>query len=786
MFEKTCKDCPLADLRCRIPGSGPEDADMLFLGESPGEQEIKRGKCFVGPSGFKLNSMFRQAKIRRSSIRLDNVVQCPLGKSEGQKLPKAVAEACRPRLVEEIKRISPRIIVPMGKIALSMILGHDIGIESERGQTFISKEFGCKVLPTYHPAHVLRAWQNEKLVVRDFCLAMEECKQRRLIRPDFGKYTILRTFEEVKELCQQLQEVKEFTFDLETTGLDRKEDIILSISFSTDERNGFCIPIFSEKQEIWNPKQRRVLWSFLRKVLEGPAKKVAQNFEFDCLFLKEQGIEVNNVYFDPMLAAHLLDENLSPSLDTLSQLHTRMGRYERKVRAYLPNKQASFSLIPDEELWEYNCKDTDCTFRVKNILQVALRKEHKVSLYRNIVLPMAKVLMRVHEHGTYVDRAKLLRVSKELREQRIGVEKEFLKLCNFKSPEEFNYRSTKQLRELLFDTLKFKHPKRTEKGAKSTDKEVLEDLAYEHEVPRVVLKLRGIDKLIGTYLDGKDGKGGILPLIDGEGRLHANFKITGTTTGRLSCAKPNLQNIPRDSIIRTIFASPPGYKLIDADYSSAELRSLVLLSGDTKLEEALASGDVHTATAVEMFGKESSEVTEDDRWRAKMVVYGIIYGRGPQSLAQQMHCTISEAQKYLENFFHRFQKVKEFIKECHYTVEREGEITSLFGRTRHLYGIFSTQGPVKASILRQAQNFPIQSPIADLSFCAAIEANDAFRKQKMRSEIVNLIHDSIMVESPEEETEEAAGIVKEAMEREREGLQIPVDLEVVDCWGEKK
>jgi len=399
-------------------------------------------------------------------------------------------------------------------------------------------------------------------------------------------------------------------------------------------------------------------------------------------------------------------------------------------------------------------------------------------------MPLIPVINRIERRGVYINKAGFSSAIEESAKRLDTLEGAMREISGYGN--DFNPRSTKQLQHILFESLELEIIRKTKTGA-STDIDVLLELRGQHPFVEHLIEYRSLAKFKGTYLDGVAGKEdkGLMNKIREDGRIHTQYLIFGTTTGRLSSRGPNLQNIPRGPAIRRLFIARPGYKFIIGDFERGELYAAALLSGDVNLKRILKMQDVHREFAARMLHKPAQDVTSEERVLSKTVVFGILYGRGPMSIARALNITYKEALQHIIAFFDAFPQLEAWVKRTHAFCKEKGFVRSLFGRRRHLYGIFSVTGYAYGEILRQSQNQPVQGSLADHGHLATIEIDNEFLKRNLPAGIVLLVHDEMVIEAREDVVEEAKQIIKEAFERDRKGLSVPVELLVGDSWAIK-
>jgi DNA polymerase I len=470
------------------------------------------------------------------------------------------------------------------------------------------------------------------------------------------------------------------------------------------------------------------------------------------------GIELPNIEHDPMLYSYLLD----PTYSSHSLADVALRRFNLKLSGGL-------------------AESADITGRLTSALRSEVEQAGLEKLYREIDLPLVPVLARMESAGVKIDIDALSRMSNELEHEIAGKEKEIYEVAGM----EFNVGSPKQLGDVLFNRMNLPKPVKYGKGRTiSTAVDVLEELAENHPIARMVLDYRQLTKLKSTYVDA-------LPAMinSSTGRVHTTFGQTGTATGRLSSANPNLQNIPiRTELgrgIRAAFIAEPGHVLLTADYSQIELRLLAHFSRDPLLVEAYRRGDdIHTLTASQVFGVPPLMVTPDHRRQAKVVNFGIVYGLSAFGLSQNLGIEPSEAKQFIVNYFEKYAGVRAFIDRTLEEARRELKVKTLFGRMRPIPDINSKNANQRGFAERTAVNTPLQGTAADLIKIAMIRIDAALREQKMKSRMTLQVHDELVFEVPESEVEIMQPLVREHMEKVHPALAVPlqVDMGVGNNW----
>ena len=610
---------------------------------------------------------------------------------------------------------------------------------------------------------------------------------RQLSEVESVRYDSYETvFEEgsLGRVISMIEEAGELSIDLETDSKLPMNARIVGFSLCPSAGCAFYVPV-GHTGVIEAEKQMDIdtALSMLKPILESESvKKIGQNIKYEMLVLRNHGVRLGGIYFDTMLAAHLLDASrTSYKLDELSrvELGHRMISYDDVTGKGKSKK--SFAEVDIETATRYSCEDSDVALILSRKFLETLKQEGLWDLYRENVLGLLPVLCDMEFTGVSVDTAILKEMSQEF-EKDLGS----IKAGIYEKTEgEFNINSTKQLSEVLFEKLRLPAKKKTAKGAFSTDSEVLRDLSAIHEVPRLILRHRFLSKLKSTYIDQ-------LPRLinPATGRIHTSFNPAGTSTGRLSSSDPNLQNIPIKTEdgkrIRKSFVARDGRVILSADYSQIELRLLAHFSQDPTLLEALrADKDVHVATACEIFNADEDRITSEMRNLAKTINFGIIYGISAFGLSKQLGTTVSVSRNYINRYFDRYSEVKTYMQSSVEEARSRGYTETLVGRRRPIPELLSRNRVERSRGEREAINTPIQGSAADIINLAMIRIFRRLEEGGFSSKMILQVHDELLFEVHERELEELKAHIKNDMENAWE-LRIPlrVEMRAAENWAE--
>ena len=595
-------------------------------------------------------------------------------------------------------------------------------------------------------------------------------------------YKTVLTETDFQALLGVLSSAAEVSLDTETTSLDPLMAELVGISFSVRQHQAYYLPLGHTYAGAPKQINRDRALLALKPILEDPSiKKTGQNLKYDLLVLGQYQIAVQGVAFDTMIASYLLNPSKpSHGLEAiaLEYLNYKITTYTEVTGS--GKKQISFNEVNIETAARYSGEDADIALRLKQTLEPKLKEHELDRLFREIEIPLLEVLVAMERTGVKVDADFLGAMSKKLEKDAAKIETKIYELAG----EEFNINSPKQLADILFEKLKLSPTKRTKTGF-STNVDVLEELAHVHPLPAEILTYRTLSKLKSTYIDA-------LPaMINAQtGRGHTSFNQAVTATGRLSSSDPNLQNIPiRTEVgreIRRAFIAEHGASLLAADYSQIELRILAHMSNDPALIRTfIEDQDVHTRTASEIFGLPPEEITSEMRRKAKAVNFGIIYGISAFGLARNIGVSNTEARRYIENYFARYPKVREFLDRTIEDAKTNGSVTTLFGRRRFIPELASSIASVRSFGERTAVNTPIQGTAADIIKAAMIHIHRSLAEQGLGSGMILQVHDELVFEVPDKEIEVMKNLVKEKMEGVLTlSVPIKVDMGVGKNWDE--
>lgn len=569
-------------------------------------------------------------------------------------------------------------------------------------------------------------------------------------------YKVIDTETELQELVDLFLKCDEFCFDTETTGLDAFNDRVVGISLSIVENEAYYVPFNRENKDSFS--------AILRALFEDErVAKIGQNIKFDIMMLKGLGLDVMGRKYDTMIMHYLLSPESRHNMNYLSRTYLNYNSIEIESLIGRGAKQLSMDMIHVDRVAEYACEDADVTLKLKKVLWSMVEEAGLTELYLTIEEPLIDILVEIEMEGAKIDTDSLLKLGVKLKEKLAILESTIREMTEEPT---LNVNSAKQLGEALFGKLAIdKKPKMTKTKQYRTDEDYLQSLSDKHPIIEHILEYRGLKKLLSTYIEA-------LPALVNKhtGRIHTSFNQAVTATGRLSSSHPNLQNIPiRDDlgkeIRRCFIARDADHSLLSVDYSQVELRLMAHLSQDPALIEAFSNGeDIHSATAARLFGVEISEVTSDQRRKAKTANFGIIYGISAFGLAQRLNIPRSEAKEIIEGYFNSYQGVKGYMARVVSEARENGYVTTIFGRKRLLDDINSGNSVVRSLAERNAINAPIQGSAADIMKIAMIKVSKALRENDLKSKVIIQVHDELVVDMLNSERDQVVKLIQESME----------------------
>ena len=613
---------------------------------------------------------------------------------------------------------------------------------------------------------------------------LQEVPANKVVKSEINSsYVCISTEKSLKELIKKASKAETIAVDTETTGLDYMDTELVGISLSYQAGEAYYIPLKHEDDSV-DQLNLDIVIKELRPLLEDSSNKIiGQNIKFDRNVLAKYGVDIASIKNDTMMMSYVLDASATRhNLDALSSYYLNYKTSTFEDVAGKGVKQITFDKVPIEAATNYAAEDADITLRLYEELNPRLEGEDTLNkLNDEIEIPLIEVLSEMEQNGAILNSKILNSQSKDLESRIKKLEEKAYQLAG----EEFNLGSTKQLREIFFEKLKYRIIKKTPGGQPSTDEKVLAELAEEYELPKVLLEHRTLSKLKSTYTDKLPNQ-----VSQSTGKVHTSFHQAVTTTGRLSSSDPNLQNIPIRTEdgrrIRQAFEPSKGNKFISADYSQIELRVMAHMSKDAGLLQAFQEGeDVHSKTASEVFDVGIKDVTSDLRRNAKAINFGLIYGISAFGLGRQLGISRNLAAEYMAMYFEKYPDVKKYMESTKEFASQNGYVETLFGRRLYLRDINATNAMRRQASERAAINAPVQGTAADIMKIAMINMHKAIKKEKSEAKLILQVHDELILDTPKDEIDKIVSLITDSM-MGAANLDVPleIDIGIGDNWDQ--
>jgi DNA polymerase-1 len=704
---------------------GPIDAKIMLIGEAPGAEEERTGIPFVGGAGRILNRLLRDAGINREECYLTNIMHVrPVNndfgnfyEDKGRKVPRDILLEGIERLKNEIIGVNPNVVVALGNEPLKALTGLQ-KITKRRGSLLqsVCNSKAFKLIPTMHPAGVMRFWEFRPLVLFDLKKVLEESKY-----PELS--TTTRTWWKVTDIPTLQAYVKDYldnadyiAFDIETCN-----NQISCISFARTATVAFTVPICIYDKSFWTPEEELIVWQLIKQLLESSVKKIAQNANFDMFFLwTTVGIKVKNLWLDTMNAFHDLYPELPKALDLLCSLYTDQPYYKDTIKT---------------DIYHYNCLDSMVTYECAMKIEEELKDFGVHKLYHEHTHPILEPLLEMQVRGHKIDMKKKVLAAESVREDVVKEQKRLNDAVGY----ELNVDSPKQMKAFLYDDLKLPPVISRKTGKITTDEAALNKLskAYPNPIFDLVIHIRGQRKLLSTYLEAS---------TDPDGRFRCRYILFGTETGRLSSKLSwtgtggNLQNVPK-GIAREIFIPDEGKMFMSADLSQAELRVVAYLANERQFIKVFESGgDVHRMVASHMFDKPEDKITKEERELGKRIVHASNYGMGAGKLAELSGMSYHESEEKMNLYHVFFPKIRIWHMAIEAQLKKTRLLTTPMGRKRMFFGRWNK------AMLRDAYAYVPQSTVADVCLKGMVRLHGNLPKA---CDIVFNIHDEIVIQVPE-------------------------------------
>lgn len=755
-----------------IPGKGPKKTDIMIVNSYASDEDEDAQEATMDKE---LREYLRKSEINIKDVYYTNAVKCRTPK--GSKIKVSEIKKCKPYLQDEIKKIKPKYVLLLGAQAVQAAT--DRKITDIQGT--ITEIDGISYVATYSPRTVFYDVKKAPQIQRALQLFAD------LVKGKDSTTRINTNIIEIKTLKQAQKAFKNYpnlniAFDIETTGVNRYKDKINLIGFGNDEVQ-YILDVGTQYSPFKGyPRARKKIVNYILRQLD-KLTTIGSNIKFDNLFCREHYGFSPRAGFDVMLASHLLDENTANGLKENAIF--KCGAPEWDVNKKL--KTGNLENRKDyKEYKEYLAFDIIWTYRLFKVFRKELRADKALNkIYKYLVMPAARAYEDIEELGVYIYPERFKDVEIHLKEQLNEVVAK-LHEC-VPGHEDINWSSSAQIKKLLYGDLKLPILETTDAGEPSTGESVLLRLREHHPIAQLILDYRGIAIQISHFVEGWKER-------MHKGRLHPNFKMHGTVTGRTACSNPNLQQVPRDKKIRSLIGAPPGWTMVESDYSQLELRVTALVSGDEAMTQLFRMGeDIHTNTGRAVSGK--SELSYEERKKAKAVNFGFVYGMSWRKFkdyardSYEVHLSDKEAEQYRKRFFEAYPDLPKWHARQKKLVAALGQVRNPIGRIRRLPDIYSRDKSKKAEAERQAINSPVQGFGSDLCILSMVEAHNYFPRDKARC--IGTVHDAILWEVRNDYMEEFALKLKSIMEsptvlREVFNFKSPVpivtDVDIGD-WG---
>jgi DNA polymerase-1 len=643
-------------------------------------------------------------------------------------------------------------------------------------QDLARQEIDAETLSELYQRFEFKRWLEE-LEQEGFVVEPE------LDNPAVEYQTILQQTQ-LDEWLHRIQQVEAFTIDTETTSINYMYAELVGISLSIKPGEACYIPLAHRYAGAPKQLDRADVLARFKPILENPAiGKIGQNIKYDFHIFKRYDIEIKGIQHDTMLQSYVLNSTATRhNMDALAGFYLNRATIHYEDVAGKGAKQLTFDQVELEKAAPYASEDADVTLQLHDTLYARLKQHEKLlQVYQDIEIPLIPVLASVEENGVCIDQGLLEKQGQEVDELLNRIQQEIYTLAE----ESFNLSSPKQIQTILFDKLSLPVIRKTPKGQPSTAEDVLEELARDYEIPRLLLEHRGLNKLKTTYIDKlpKD-------INLHTGRIHTSYQQAVASTGRLSCTSPNLQNIPvrteQGRRIRQAFIAPPGTKIMALDYSQIELRIMAHLSADESLLDSFRNGlDVHKATAAEVFSVSTDEVTTDQRRAAKAINFGLIYGMSAFGLGKQLSIGRNEAQQYVNLYFERYPGVKNYMDSTREKAHETGFVETVFGRRLYLPELKSRNAQQRQYAERTAINAPMQGTAADIIKHAMIKVNHWLVTEGPQARMIMQVHDELVFEVEQDAVDAYQKKLCDIMTSAAHlSVQLEVDAGVGNNWNE--
>jgi len=754
----------------QVKGDGNVQAKIWLIGEAPGATEAASGKPFVGGAGRVLDGILRDSGIKRDETFIDNVIQWQPQKNdfgkyyEDSKRERPTQELLRAhdRIREDVRLHRPNVVVALGNEALFALTGRKY-ITKWRGS--ILGCHGVKVIPTIHPAMVMRQYEFRPVSILDFKRVKEEARTPDFPTPYHDQFLINPTYEQVMETLEFLHTQPYIAFDIETA-----INQIVCIGFGWARDKSVCIPIFFGSNSWWSKEEELAIIKEIKRLFANTRIKfIAQNAQFDMIFLKDKwDVDVPSLWMDTMIGFHCVYPELRKGLAFLCSIYTKRPYY----------KGMTGTGEGPSNLWTYNCLDTVVTWECAHEIRKELEEFGTLDFYLQNSHKLIQPLIRMQRRGIKIDLDKRAKTDEVLSKSEV----ELLERLQKAVGHELNPSSPKQIKDFLYEELKLPPQIKRSTGKLTADEGAITELAkkYPNPIFDLILEIRGIRKMLSTYIRAP---------LDEDGRIRCSYVITGTETGRLSSRESvygsgtNLQNIPRGDIVRGIFIPDKGKTFVNVDLSQAEARVVSYLAKEERMQKLFNSGgDIHRRNASFLFNKREEEVTKEDRQLAKTLVHAANYGIGPRTFSKHIGSTEEKARTLLNQYYAMYPGIKLWHREIGERISRARILRTPLGRARMFFGRW---GP---DLVKEAIAYIPQSTVSDILNRGLINASNNLPTDW---ELILQVHDSVLMQVPKDTHpmhifKFAKHYFEIGIEIERERMVIPIDIKVGDNWADMK
>lgn len=800
-----CSLCPLHQeaISVCMGATTPEKPLFAVIAEAPGAEEDQQGMPLVGPSGRLLWSELQQHGLSRDQAFVTNVVKC---RPPNNRTPKvSEIKKCSLFLASELDFLQDagtQYVLALGGTAFKQ-LGGNGSITEAHGSPY--EWNGFTVFPCIHPAAALRSPQQMKRFKEAIAAFSQVVRGKAPSLPDV-EIVVVKDNKDLTAMVEDLADKEWVVYDIESIGLDEQHPRadIMCVSYCGEPSRAYVV-LLGHPECTGNREEMENVLS----ALHGKRGWIAHNGKFDSRYLEGRGIRPPVLTRDTIIMAHLLDENLPRNVEAVAARYlgypdwgTEMKSRFQAIQKAL-DKGLDIPYPPLNELVKYAGLDAAVEYQLAHTLWEQM--DQGLQRMHNFLILVSHCLQDVERIGVWIDQTELEKMESYCEEQMEKAVQQFAKATG-KPEDEIKLGSSQWLMQVLFGELELPVVEFTENGSGSTNEHSLKKLRpYAPEVIGAILEYRKHQKFLGSYLRPWKMQ------LDSRSRLRSQYNITGTVTGRLACSNVrmwprevgvgmSLHQVPRDGMIRSVVAAPPGRKLLVADYSQIELRVAAALAREKRMEEAYRKGeDIHTLTAATVTGKPINEVTKEDRQRAKAVNFGFLYGMGAKNFVNyafdeyDLNFTLEEAEQVRNRFFSLYSGLLAWHNEVEDFVRRHGYIVSPLGRIRRLPDVHSPDRYLQYEAVRQAINSPVQATASDFTLAAMVILHSLLKhNEKLDAQVVGQVHDSILVECNEKTADEVAALIKEVMEErvpewiaKQFGYHFPLPLAAEVAIGQK-